>query len=212
MPDGMLHVVAEDVVVATGTVEIQPVVPGNRLAGLLTKRAADRLVDAGVDLGRVATAGADVVRFEGDEQGRVRAVVTTDGQSTACDTAIVDLGLAARDLLARMAHGVSSAGAVSDNYPLPPPASAGVVCGCMGTTVDDLESAWKSGYTDIELLKRASWAGLGPCQGGACMPHLRAFVAVRSGVVPEPFTARPGQRRDPTVSAPEPPLARHGRR
>jgi glycine cleavage system aminomethyltransferase T len=195
VPDGMLHVAAEDVVVATGTVEIQPVVPGNRLAGLVTKRAAERLVDAGVDLGRVATVGADLVRFEGDAQGRVRAVVTRDGQSTACDTAVVDLGLAARDLLARMAQGVSSAGAASDDYPLPPPASAGVVCGCMGTTVADLDSAWKSGYTDIELLKRASWAGLGPCQGGACLPHLRAFVTARTGVVPEPFTARPAARQ-----------------
>jgi glycine cleavage system aminomethyltransferase T len=193
--DGMLHVVAEDVVVATGTVEIQPVVPGNRLAGLLTKRAAERLVDAGVDLGRVVTGGPDVVRFDGDPQGRVRAVVTGDGQSTACDTAVVDLGVAPRDLLARMAPGVSSAGAVSDDYPLPHPASAGVVCGCMGTTVADLENAWGSGYTDIELLKRASWAGLGPCQGGACLPHLRAFITARTGAPPEPFTARPAARQ-----------------
>jgi glycine cleavage system aminomethyltransferase T len=195
VPDGMLHVVAEDVVVATGTVEIQPVVPGNRLSGLVTKRAAERLVDAGVDLGRVAAAGPNLLRFEGNEQGRVRAVVTADGKSTPCDTAIVDLGVAPRDLLARMAPGVTSAGAASDDYPPPPPASAGVVCGCMGTTVADLESAWKSGYTDIELLKRASWAGLGPCQGGACLPHLRAFVAARTRVVPEPFTARPAARQ-----------------
>jgi glycine cleavage system aminomethyltransferase T len=194
-PDGMLHVAAEDVVVATGTVEIQPVVPGNRLAGLLTKRAAERLVDAGVDLGRVATVGADVVRLEGDERGRVRAVVTGDGRSTECDTAVVDLGLAPRDLLARMAAGAAGAGAVGDDFPLPPPASAGVVCGCMGTTVADLESAWGSGYTDIELLKRASWAGLGPCQGGACLPHLRSFIAARTGTVPEPFTARPAARQ-----------------
>jgi glycine cleavage system aminomethyltransferase T len=177
-PDGMLHVTADDVVVATGTVEIQPVAPGNRLAGLLTKRAAERLVDAGVGLGRVVTVGADVVRFDGDERGRVQAVVTSDGRSTDCDTAVVDLGLAPRDLLARMAPRASGAGAVSDDYPLPPPASAGVVCGCMGTTVADLESAWESGYTDIELLT-----------------HLRAFVASRTGTVPEPFTARPAARQ-----------------
>jgi sarcosine oxidase subunit alpha len=191
----MLHVAAEDVVVATGTVEIQPVVPGSRLAGLLTRRAAERLVDAGVDLGRVVTVGGEVVRFDGDEHGRVRAVVTGDGRSTDCDTAVVDLGLAPRDVLARMAAGVSSAGAVGDEFPLPPPASAGVVCGCMGTTVADLESAWDAGYTDIELLKRASWAGLGPCQGGACLPHLRSFIASRTGTVPEPFTARPAARQ-----------------
>jgi hypothetical protein len=110
-------------------------------------------------------------------------------------TAVVDLGLAPRDLLARMAPGAAGAGAVGDDFPLPPPASAGVLCGCMGTTVADLESAWASGYTDIELLKRASWAGLGPCQGGACLPHLRAFIAARTGTVPEPFTARPAARQ-----------------
>ena len=56
-PAGMLHIQADEVVVATGTVEIQPVVPGNRLAGLLTKRAAAQLVDAGVDLGGTVTVG-----------------------------------------------------------------------------------------------------------------------------------------------------------
>jgi sarcosine oxidase subunit alpha len=65
----------------------------------------------------------------------------------------------------------------------------------MGTTVGDLEGAWDRGYTDIELLKRASWAGLGPCQGSACLPHLRSFIAARTGTVPEPFTARPAARQ-----------------
>jgi glycine cleavage system T protein len=196
-PGGMLHVHADEVIVATGASQIHPVVPGNRLAGLLTKRAAEGLIEAGVELGRVATVGHDLARFEGDDHGRVRAVVTGDGTTTECDTAVVDLGLAPRDLLARMTSdvAVSTAGIVGDEFRLPPPASAGVVCGCMGTTVSDLESAWQSGYTDIELLKRASWAGLGPCQGGACLPHLRAFVAARIGVVPEPFTARSAARQ-----------------
>jgi sarcosine oxidase, subunit alpha len=65
----------------------------------------------------------------------------------------------------------------------------------MGTTVGDLEAAFDKGYRDLELLKRASWAGLGPCQGGACLPHVRAFIAARTGVVPEPFTARPAARQ-----------------
>ena len=194
-PAGMLHVQADEVVVATGTVEIQPVVPGNRVTGLLTKRAAERLSEAGVDLGRVATVGPELIRFDGDERGRVRAVASSEGQAVECDTAVVDLGLAPRDLLARMAPGASTVGAVGDDFPLPAPALAGVVCGCMGTTVADLESAWQSGYTDIELLKRASWAGLGPCQGGACLPHLRSFIATRTGTVPEPFTARPAARQ-----------------
>ncbi|HKG18926.1 MAG TPA: 2Fe-2S iron-sulfur cluster-binding protein, partial [Candidatus Limnocylindrales bacterium] len=180
-PAGMLHVMADEVTVATGTVDIQPVVPGNRLKGLLTRRAAERLTDAGVDLGDVVTAGPDVARFEADEGGRVRAVVTADGRVGECDSAIVDLGVAPRDLLARMAPGVASVGGAAEDVPLPPaPTEAdATVCGCMGTTVADLESAWDSGYTDIELLKRASWAGLGTCQGSACLPHLRAFIAAR---------------------------------
>jgi sarcosine oxidase subunit alpha len=45
------------------------------------------------------------------------------------------------------------------------------------------------------VLKRSSRAGLGPCQGGACLPHVRAWIAARTGEVPEPFTARPATRQ-----------------
>jgi sarcosine oxidase subunit alpha len=92
---------------------------------------------------------------------------------------------------------VTTAGSVGDEHPLPPPPvdPSAVVCPCMGTTVEDLQTAFDKGYQDMELLKRASWAGLGPCQGGACLPHLRAFIAARTGVVPEPFTARPAARQ-----------------
>ena len=34
-----------------------------------------------------------------------------------------------------------------------------------------------------------------PCQGGACLPHVRSWIAARTGVVPEPFTARPASRQ-----------------
>ena len=208
----MLHVRAEEVVVATGAAEIQPVTPGSDLAGIVTKRAAEVLAAAGVDLGRAvaigeppdgvhcATAAGELVRFEGDGC-RVVAVVTrtVDGPetSTACDTAIVGLGRAPRDVLARMLPdgSVTVAGSAAEESPLPPPPIEGVVCPCMGTTVADLAAAWDDGYRDLELLKRASWAGLGPCQGGACLPHVRAFIADRTGVVPEPFTARPAARQ-----------------
>src|SRR5256885_556639 len=86
-------------------------------------------------------------------------------------------------------------GAVGDDHPRPPGPTAGIVCSCMGTTVDDVVLAWDKGYTELELLKRASWAGLGACQGAACLPHVRAFIAARTGTVPEPFTARPASRQ-----------------
>jgi sarcosine oxidase subunit alpha len=197
-PGGMLHLRAEEVIVATGTAELQPVCEGSTLAGILTPRAAERLEEAGVQLGRVAPVGRELARFEG-ERGHVTAVVTTDGTRIECDTVVVDLGRAPRDVLARMTpdRSVSVAGSVAEEAPLPPAPTdpSAVVCPCMGTTVGDLEAAFDKGYRDLELLKRASWAGLGPCQGGACLPHVRAFVAARTGVVPEPFTARPAARQ-----------------
>ena len=51
------------------------------------------------------------------------------------------------------------------------------------------------GFQELELLKRASLAGLGTCQGGACLPHVRSWIAARTGEVPAPFTARPASRQ-----------------
>lgn len=212
-PGGMLHLRADEIVVATGSAEIHPVCPGNDLAGIVTTTAAERLHAAGVSLGVAVAIGTPparvpcttvegrLVRFEGDDAGRVRAVVSTapDGMemTTACETAIVGLGRAPRDVLARMVRddGIMVVGSAGEEPPLPAAPTAGVVCPCKGTTVDDLAGAWEAGYTELELLKRASWAGLGTCQGGACLPHVRAFIAARTGVVPEPFTARPASRQ-----------------
>ena len=201
-PDGMLHLQADEIVVATGAAEIHPVCPGSELAGIVTAFAADKLRAAGIDLGRVSTITERPVRFDGDANGRITAVVTADEYGTEsaspCDTAIVDLGRAPRDVLARMAPdaAVRAVGSAAEDHPLPPAPTEGVVCPCMGTTVDDLGAAWDKGYTDLELLKRASWAGLGPCQGGACLPHIRAFIAARTGSPPPaPFTARPAARQ-----------------
>ena len=50
MPTGMLHVRPHEIVVATGAAEIlHPVCPGNRLTGILTARAAEKLRAAGVN-------------------------------------------------------------------------------------------------------------------------------------------------------------------
>jgi glycine cleavage system aminomethyltransferase T len=212
-PTGMLHVHAEEIVVATGAAEIHPVCPGNRLVGLVTARAAETLHAAGVDLGTAVAVGIPpvgvpatpldgrLVRFEG-EGGRVRSVVTADPvtgaeTTTPADTVILGLGRAPRDLLARMAGEVplSVVGDAAEAMPLPPPPTEGVVCPCSGTTVDDLGGAWDRGFSELELLKRASMACLGTCQGGACLPHVRSWIAARTGKVPEPFTARPASRQ-----------------
>jgi glycine cleavage system aminomethyltransferase T len=210
-PTGMRHVRASEIVVATGTAEIHPACPGNDLEGLITARAAERLHAAGVDLGHTVAIGTPpngvpcealagrLVRFEGE--GRVRAVVTTadDGNEmiTPCDTAILGLGQAPRDVLARMADSdrVRVVGTAADDLPLPPAPTEGVVCLCSGTTVADLADAWDRGFTELELLKRASLACLGTCQGGACLPQVRSWIANRSGTAPPPFTARPAARQ-----------------
>lgn len=211
---GMLHVHANEIVVATGAAELHPVCPGNRLAGLFTARAAERLHAAGVALGAAGAVVAvgtppvgvpclplpgRLVRFEGE--GRVRAVVTADETgtetTTPCESVILGLGNAPRDLLARMDPGGTAVvvGPAAEDAPLPPPPTDGVVCPCSGTTVADLQGAWDRGFRELELIKRASLAGVGTCQGGACLPHVRSWIAARTGEVPAPFTARPASRQ-----------------
>ena len=56
-------------------------------------------------------------------------------------------------------------------------------------------TAWDRGFTELELLKRSSQACLGTCQGGACLPNVRSWIAARTGVIPDPFTARPASRQ-----------------
>ena len=210
---GMLHVHAEEIVVATGAAEIHPVCPGNLLRGLVTARAAEVLHAAGVDLGTAVAVGSPpvgvpatplsgrLVRFEGRD-GHVTSVVTAASSTgiettTPAATVVLGLGMAPRDLLARMAGEVpvTVVGDAAVAMALPPPPTEGVVCPCFGTTVADLEGAADRGYTELELLKRASRAGLGTCQGGACLPHVRAWIAARTGEVPDPFTARPASRQ-----------------
>jgi glycine cleavage system aminomethyltransferase T len=213
-PTGMLHVHARRVVVATGAAEIHAVAPGSQLSGLLTARAAERMHAAGIPLGDAVAIGTPpaglsvprvagrLVRFDGDDAGRVSAVVTADEGNgaetrTPAETVILGLGLAPRDLLARMAGTapVRVVGEAAGEQPLPPPPTEGVVCPCSGTTVADLEDAWDRGFQELELLKRSSLACLGTCQGGACLPHVRSWIAARTGSVPDPFTARPASRQ-----------------
>ena len=63
-----------EIVVATGAAEIQPVCPGNELAGLVTARAAERLHAAGVDLGRSSRSARRRRRAVRRVAGRARPV------------------------------------------------------------------------------------------------------------------------------------------
>lgn len=199
---GMLHIHCQEVVVATGASEEQPVVPGSLVSGIVTARAAALLQEAGIDLGRIVTVTSDrrPLRFEGHD--RVEAVILAneelaDERREECDTVVVDLGLHPRDALARIGHGlrVTVVGDAAATSALPPPPTAGVVCPCAGVTVEDLESVWGRGFQEMELLKRATLSGTGTCQGAVCLPYLRSFIADHGGAVPAPFTARPLTRQ-----------------
>jgi len=195
-PEGTTSVQCSQVVVATGAAEEQTICPGSELAGLFTKRAAAKLQAAGVDLGELTNVSSHPQRFEGRD-GRVEAVVSTNGDRQPVTGVVLDLGLHARDGLARMAQGlpVEVVGGAALASKLPPAPREGIVCPCAGVSVADLESVWERGFTDLELLKRATLAGTGTCQGGVCLPHLRSFVRERGGEAPAPFTARPLSRQ-----------------
>ncbi len=212
----------DEVVVATGAAELQPVVPGSHLRGLLTARAATELAAAGFELGKVVAIGespagleaqpADgtLCRFEGNSKGdgkgngKVEAVVTIDEKGRECrypcDTVSLGLGFQARDALLRMGRGlpVRAVGDAAKTFDPPPCPSSGEICPCAGVIVEDLESVWQRGFHELELVKRATLAGTGTCQGSTCLPYLRSFLAAKGGELQAPFTARP-MTRQPTV-------------
>lgn len=220
----VLHVhPRQEIVVATGAAEIQPVVPGSDLEGLVTARGAAELVAAGIDLGRAVAVGErpaglpegtlaghfpvggggwELVRFEGD--GRVEAaIVRRHGDADAteerieCDTAVLGLGRNPRNALARMASDlpVRVTGPAAAEPELPPCPREGTICPCSGVTVADLDGVWARGFHEMELLKRATLAGTGTCQGGVCLPYLRSFLLERGGRLQPAFTARPLNRQ-----------------
>ena len=139
--------------------------------------------------GRVVTVSRPdwPVLFDGGTHVEAVVIRGPDGaeRREPCDAVVLDLGLVPRDNLLRQGRGlaVSGAGEATVDAALPPAPAEGVVCRCSDVTVDDLESVWQRGFREMELLKRATLAGTGACQGGGCLPHLRAFIATR-GVIP----------------------------
>ncbi len=195
---GLESIECEQVVVATGASEILPIVPGSGLPGVVTPRAAERLRARRIDLGATVVVGPEVVRFEGAEKLGTVVVDAGDGErSIEADTAIVDLGTYPRDALARMGAGlgVSAVGDAASEPTLPRCPTEGIVCPCSGVTMGQLADVWERGFREMELVKRATLAGTGTCQGSVCIPYLRSYLAER-GPAPQPaFTARPVARQ-----------------
>lgn len=210
-PEGMLRCEADEVVIATGSMEIHPVCPGSGLSGVYTARATHRLLAAGVDLGTVVAVGTpppgfagpvldgELVRFEGESRVTAVVVRSPDGTETShdCDAVSVGLGTMPRDLLARMgaALAVRVVGDAASPAQLPKRPTDGVVCPCSEVSVDALESVWERGFHELELVKRSTLVGTGTCQGAVCMPHVRAFMAAKGVETTASFTARPLARQ-----------------
>jgi sarcosine oxidase subunit beta len=56
------------------------------------------------------------------------------------------------------------------------------ICLCEDVTVEELRSAIRRGYTDIEDLKRITGIGTGPCQGKQCLQVYRGILAEETGI------------------------------
>jgi hypothetical protein len=69
------------------------------------------------------------------------------------------------------------------------------VCSCMDVTVGDVLAHIRKGQTHVEVLKRATSCGMGPCQGLPCWEHLHAVIKTATGVSSEDHpTYRPPHR------------------
>lgn len=74
------------------------------------------------------------------------------------------------------------------------------VCSCMDVTVGDVLAVVQKGETHIEVIKRATSCGMGPCQGLPCWEHLRAVIRTATGASSEDHPTYRPPRRGITVA------------
>jgi NADPH-dependent 2,4-dienoyl-CoA reductase/sulfur reductase-like enzyme len=72
-----------------------------------------------------------------------------------------------------------------------------LICPCMDVSTRDVAALIDAGEQDLEVIKRLTSCGMGPCQGNPCWHSLRAFVSQQTGLdfaeLPLP-TQRPPRR------------------
>jgi sarcosine oxidase subunit beta len=66
-----------------------------------------------------------------------------------------------------------------------------ILCRCEDVTVTDVERAVRTGFSDLEEVKRYTGFGTGPCQGKECLRAVAAAIAAATGAEVAPFTSRP---------------------
>ncbi len=185
------------------------VAPGARVAVLGTgaeEEAAARLGELGVNV--VATAPVGILRRI---QGQ-RAVtgVELDG-TVACD-ALVHAGPWRSDPSLRFQAGAEGTFRLMPGEPAVPietvgaaaeqgePVSAGaalsgdaILCPCMDVTVAEVRDLVDAGMASIEVVKRLTGCGMGPCQGVPCWDMLALVLAEATGGAPA-FFGHPSYR------------------
>ncbi len=75
-----------------------------------------------------------------------------------------------------------------------------IVCRCEDISEEDVLKAIRSGYTDIEELRKKLRIGMGPCQGRVCVQLVAKILERETG-----FPV--GQMRMPTVRSPLVPVS-----
>ncbi|WP_460142046.1 2Fe-2S iron-sulfur cluster-binding protein [Pseudomonas sp. S2_E01] len=82
------------------------------------------------------------------------------------------------------------------DQPLPVATSSShhaLLCPCFDVSSHEVQALIEQGITDLEVIKRLTSCGMGPCQGQPCWDSLRALVSARSGIALE-LLARPTLR------------------
>ncbi|SDI51684.1 2Fe-2S iron-sulfur cluster-binding protein [Pseudomonas panipatensis] len=89
-------------------------------------------------------------------------------------------------------------GAAADaDAALPVRHSAVLLCPCFDVSGAEVDRLLEQGVQDLEVIKRLTSCGMGPCQGQPCWHSLRDYVAARLGVPPASLnkpTLRPPRR------------------
>jgi bacterioferritin-associated ferredoxin len=78
----------------------------------------------------------------------------------------------------------------SESPAVTPPAADAFVCLCEDVRRGDIVAAIATGFADVELLKRRTGAGTGPCQGKLCHAEMLACLAEAGRAIALP-TVRP---------------------
>lgn len=153
------------VVAVAEVAELQRVIGHNRVRAVQLERLqpCDALVLAGPGL------FDDSLSFQASASGRLQLV-------------------GARSSLRR-------AGSADEPDPALAPAqdAAVLLCPCFDVSGREVDELLEQGIDDLEVIKRLTSCGMGPCQGQPCWDSLRAYVAGRLGV-PVLQLARPTLR------------------